>query len=109
MEDEVLKKLEDYEKRLKKIEGVLFAEKKSSTISSKRDYKGLVGGIRLQIDNGFLRKPRTVDEIKSELEREGYYYTFEGVASTLSERFLKGERTLARRKENDKWKYVLRK
>ena len=108
MDEEILKRLEDHERRLRKLEGALAPEGRTAGPKGKQ-YKGLVGGIRLLKDNGFFNQPKNVDEVKSELEKEGYYYTFEGVASTLSERFLKGERVLTRHKENDKWRYVVRK
>jgi hypothetical protein len=75
----------------------------------KNNYKGLAGGVRFLIDNGFFDSPKNLNEIINELKREGYHYSKSGIASTLSETFVKNQRILNRIKENKSWSYALRK
>ena len=100
--------LEEHESRLTKLEG-LFSSKKVVVKDTKKRYKGLAGGIRLLIDNGFFSSPKDLKEIIAELKREGYHNSKAGVASTLSETFTKSQKVLNRIEENKVWKYVLRK
>jgi predicted nuclease with TOPRIM domain len=100
--------LEEHERRLSKLES-LFTSKKEVVKDTKKRYKGLAGGIRLLIDNGFFSSPKDLNEIIAELKREGYYNSKAGVASTLSETFTKSQKVLNRIEENKVWKYVVRK
>ncbi len=99
------------EKRLEKMEKVLFSEK--STVGKKtvkqKKYSGLAGGIQLLIDNKFLNNPKDVPTIVSELKRETYHYPTESVRTSLSRDFTKKQRILTRILENNKYKYVIRK
>ena len=106
--EELKKRLEDHENRIKKLEKVLFS-KKEPMKALKKNYKGLAGGIRLLIDNGFLNEPKSVKEIMVELKREGYHNSQAGVSSTLSVTFTKSQKVLNRVDENKVWKYVVRK
>lgn len=108
MDEEVNKALEELSQRLKKVENVVFVENQKGKIQ-KRDYKGLAGGIRLLIDNKFLDQPKTLESIIAELNREGYYNTYAGVASTLSVTFVNSQKALSRIKQDNKWAYVRRK
>ena|SRR3989344_1610280 len=102
------KTIEEHEKRIKRLEEVIFT-KKDTIKPSNKNYKGLAGGIRLLIANGFFNEPKSVKEVMTEMKREGYHYTQTGVASTLSETFTKSQKILNRIDENKVWKYVLRK
>lgn len=107
--EEIKKRLDDFENRLKKIEDFLFSgqNKKEKIVSE--DYKGLAGGVRFLIDKGFLNQPKSVNEILNELKKENYHYTLTGIASTLSETFTKSQKILNRIKEGKVYKYVVRK
>mgnify|MGYP001597735902 CR=1 FL=1 len=106
--EEIKKIIDDHENRIKKLEEIIFSRKQTGK-TTKKDYKGLAGGIRLLINNGFLNEPKSVKEIMSELKREGYHNSQAGVASTLSVTFTKSQKVLNRIDENKVWKYVLRK
>lgn len=109
MEEAIKERLDDFEIRLKKVEAILFKEDVPKKNVIPKTYKGLAGGIRFLIDNEFFEQPKSVQEIISELKREGYHYTQAGVASTLSETFTKSQKILNRIKTGKVWKYVLRK
>jgi len=94
-EIEELKKGYIKDKNKKKIEGVSF--------------KGLSGGINFLINNSFLDKLRSVDEIWNELKREGYHYPKTSVSKILNVDFVNKKKILNRLKENKVWKYALRK
>lgn len=100
-----LKKLDD---RVSKIERDIYA-KKIKVKPKAQDFKGLIGGIRLLISNGFLDSPKNVKEIREELKREGYHYSYQSVDKILRVDFLAKRRILTRIKDNNIWKYVLRK
>lgn len=104
-EEEFKQRLESLENRVAILEG---ARPKGSKTSNK-NYKGLAGGIRFLIDKNFFTEPKTTKEIMIELKREGYHYTISGVASTLSETFMKNQKILNRIKDKSSFKYVLRK
>jgi hypothetical protein len=118
MDEKIKKILDDHEKRIMVLEHLL---KRAPSVKrhglspskdkqlSRDNYKGLAGGIRFLIDNGFFSEPRAVDVVDAELKREGYHSTLAGISSTLSETFTKSQKILARIKEDNKWKYFLRK
>ncbi len=106
--EEIKKTIQDHENRIKKLEATIFSKKDVAKIS-KKSYKGLAGGIRLLIDNGFFNEPQSVKEIMAELKREGYHNSQAGVASTLSVTFIKSQKVLNRIDENKVWKYMMRK
>jgi hypothetical protein len=107
--EELRKKLDDFENRLKKIEEFLFSNQTKIENDVSKDYKGLVGGIRFLIGSGFLNQPKSVNEIREELKKESYHYTTAGIACTLSETFTKSQKILNRIKEDKIYKYVVRK
>ncbi|MFH1774528.1 MAG: hypothetical protein ABH874_06180 [Methanobacteriota archaeon] len=104
---DINKILENHEKRLSKIEEVIFSKKVK--VSKPADYTGLSGGIRLLIDNGFLNTPKSVNEIQNELTREGYHYPSKSTDKLLSVNFMQKKKILTRVKEGNGWKYVVRK
>lgn len=106
-EQEIKRILEDHEERIKRLEGKKSSEKTKDIKTE--NFKGLAGGIRLLIKNNFLNKPKTLNEIMTELKREGYHYTKAGISSTLSETFMKNKKILNRFREDKSWKYVIRK
>ncbi len=109
MEEQYIKKIEEIESRLKKVENIVFSENKPTQLKTKESFSGLAGGIRFLIKNAFFNAPKSVKEVIDELKREGYYGTMTGVASTLSMTFTKSQKILNRVKEEKTWKYVIRK
>lgn len=112
-EIEKLKRIiEDHEDRISKLEKQFVSKStESKSEESKKngsDYNGVSGGIRLLIDNGFLDTPKFVSEIVDEMKREGYYHDMPSIDSALRKSFLKNK-ILQRIKEENKWKYVIRK
>jgi hypothetical protein len=100
-------KLKEIEERLKKLEEAIFKSKSSAVIKS--SYGGPVGGVGRLIEAGFLDQPRSVKEIKSELEKEGCYYGIQAVDTSVRRDYMKNKRILTRFKEKDLWKYAVRK
>jgi len=104
-------KIKKMEKRLKKLENVVFKKSTSGGKQGKssKDHSGLSGGIRLLIHDGFFKKPRELKEIFAELKRENYHYSKATVAKILARDFVKRLRILSRIKEEKNFMYVLRK
>jgi len=69
----------------------------------------LGGGVHKLIYDGFLDNPKLVKDVKSELERQGYYYTITAVNKALYIDFMKKKNLLTRTGKRGKWKYVIRK
>lgn len=106
MEDDIKKILDNHERRILALENKL---KKEKTPEKNKNYKGLAGGIRLLISNGFFNQPKTLSEILSELKREGYTScTKSGVSSTLLLTFIGSSKPLERKKEEKTWRYLKR-
>lgn len=108
MEEMYIKKIEDIDERLRKIENILL-KSQNKPLKIEGNFSGLAGGIRFLIKNGFFNEPRTLKEVIDELKREGYYGSIAGVASTLSVTFTTSQKIFTRIKEGAVWKYVLRK
>jgi len=104
--EEIKKMLKDHERRIKILEEKLPKQKKQET---KKDYKGLSGGIRFLFDNNFLNELKTANEITAELKRKGYHHSLASVSKMLSVNYTKNKKILNRIKEKGVWKYVLRK
>ncbi len=107
MNKEINKVLKDHESRLKELERIV-SEKKVS-INTLDKFEGLNGGISLLIKNNFVDSPKSLREISTELEREGYYYGIAAIAKALSVDFMKKKKILTRVKDGQIWKYVIRK
>lgn len=100
MDDEIKRILEDHEIRVKALEEAILPKKKKKEIN--KNYKGLAGGIRFLIDNDFLNEPKTVNEIRDELKREGYHHSVAPVSKMLSVNFTNKRKILKRFKDKDK-------
>ena len=103
----VKKSSKTLEERVSDLEKVVFGTRRKTVINKEKKYKGLAGGIKFIIDNGFFKKPNLVSEVLNELKRESYHYSIESVDKTL--RDFHKRRVLTRLDEKGKWKYVLRK
>lgn len=75
----------------------------------KESYSGTSGGIRLLINEGFLDSPKLAKEIQAEMIRQGYHYSISSISKLLSVNFMKKTKQITRMKEDNKWKYVVRK
>ncbi len=73
------------------------------------DYTGLVGGVRYLIDENFFNTPRKLREIFDKLKANGYHYDKSAVQKTISSYFMKRDKILTRFKEENVWKYVIKK
>jgi len=56
-----------------------------------------------------LDTPKSVKEVQEELRKEGYHYSYESVDKLLRVDFMTKRKILTRIKENNVWKYVIRK
>jgi hypothetical protein len=74
-----------------------------------QEFKGLSGGIEYLISKGVLDTPKSVKEIQEELRKEKYHYPYDSVSKLLSVDFMKRQKIVTRIKENNVWKYVVRK
>jgi hypothetical protein len=105
--DKIEKMIQDHERRISKLEQVIFVEKVKP--EGKQEFKGLSGGIKYLISKGFLSTPKSVKEIQEEMKKEGYHYRYQSISKLLSVDFMKKRKVLTRIKENGIWKYVIRK
>lgn len=107
--EEIEKKVKNHEIRLSRIEKMIFKGKKLPKI--KETYKGLNGGIRLLIKNGFLDSPKSLKKITEELKRLGYHYSKKSISKALLVDFMKKWHILTRvnGRKGKFWKYVVKK
>jgi hypothetical protein len=82
-------------------------QKKSQPTKVEKKYSGLKGGIEFLIDNQFLNTLKTSGDVYTELKKENYFHTLQSVDKRL--RFLVSKKALTRIKENNQWKYAVRK
>ncbi|MDG6934415.1 MAG: hypothetical protein JRN68_06920 [Nitrososphaerota archaeon] len=109
MDKELKEIIDKIDQRLTDLENAVFNHETKQLGIKKANYKGLAGGLRLLLDNGFFDQPRSIDEIIIELNKKGYYNTRSGVASTLLLTFCGKKRALTRLKIGRKLTYVKRK
>lgn len=102
-------KIKELEKRIARLEKQVFGSKSSSKQSSVNEYKGLIGGLNLLIDNGFFKKTKLVTEVQDELQNEGYYHPLQSTDTRLRRDMVKRKKILTRVKVDGVWQYVLRK
>jgi hypothetical protein len=102
--------LKNHEERIVALEKTL---KLDNGISENRDqspdYTGLVGGVRYLIDEKFFNTPKKFGEIFDKLKENGYHYDKGAVQKTVSSYFMKRDKILTRFKEENAWKYVIKK
>ena len=114
MED--IKKLKkiiiDHEVRISKLENQINSKtvksKSEKTKKDKSHYSGIVGGIQLLIDNGFLNNPKSSKEIHREMNKKRYFKSLQSVDGSVRKKFVK-KKILERIKDDKIWKYVIRK
>ena len=103
------KKIKKLENRVSKLEKAVFGIVNSSVKSNVNQYKGLVGGINLLIENGFFKKPVMVTEVQDELQKEGYYHSIQSTDTRLRRDMVNRKKILTRLKVDGIWQYVIRK
>ena len=110
MDPEIKKILDGHEERIRKLEEKIGQPNSSNIKQDKiKEFKGLVGGINFILENGFLRNLKSVDEIWNELKKEGYNYPKTSVTKILNVNLVNKKKILSRIKENNIWKYAIRK
>jgi len=105
--EDPMKIIQDHEERISRLEKAIFEEKVEP--KAKPEFKGLSGGIEYLISKGFLDIPKSVKGIQDELKKEGYHYPYESLNKILSVDFMSKRKVLTRIKEDNVWKYVVRK
>lgn len=108
------KRIADLERRLsilenKKIRSDQANFKDKSEQDEHSKYKGLTGGITFLVDSGFFNTLHSSREIHEELKKEGYVYRVEAVDTILRRDFVFRKKILSRTREDNIWKYGLRK
>lgn len=109
---ELEKKVELHERRIAELEKIIKSKRPETPqqeVSEESNFKGLSGGLRFLISRRFLDSPKGVNEILDELKKEGYHYSYESVSKILSVNFMQKQKIVTRIKEENLWKYVLRK
>lgn len=102
-------RINELEERILKLEKVVFGTHKKSIKITSSEYKGLIGGITLLLENGFFKKPVLVTEVQDELKKEGYYYSIQATDTTLRRDMVNRKKILSRLKVDGVWQYVIRK
>lgn len=106
--DDILKRLDILEVRTKSLEKAVFKAKNKEIVSSD-EFEGLAGGINKLISEHFFDEPKTLREIISEMERQGYFYSPGAINTALRRDFMKKKGILTRVGQKGNWRWVLRK
>jgi hypothetical protein len=109
MTNDMERRMDDIERRLVKLEQVFSVPAKVEPVRQSRNYQGLTGGINFLTDNQFFNQLRTSSEVHAELMREGYYHSVQSVDKALRIDFVSKKKLLTRIKEDNVWKYGMRK
>lgn len=99
-------KLRLIEKRLDKIEKILFNKKGKSPLKNNMhsNYKGLIGSIYDLIGQKFFDAPKELKEIQEKLKANAVFYPRTNYPDALLRLIKKKE--LRRLRDNKKWKYI---
>jgi len=111
MDNETKGLIEGLDRRLQEVEKKL-ARKPTATVAEQggqKSYSGLKGGVTLLMDERFFDVPKSLDETMKQLAVKGYHHQNGAVQAALARDFMKKRRMLTRIKEDDKYKYVVRK
>jgi len=107
----LLEKLDEHEVRIQAIEGLLI-EKKNATMKKGElnnvNYSGPKGGILLLIKKEYFESMRTAEDVKNELDKDGYHYQ-KRVIQTALNRLSNIKGPLVKFEENGKKVYAKRK
>jgi len=98
----ILKKLEEYEKRIEDLENQI--KGKSKNVLTKK--KSITDHLEILKAEGFFDQPKFVKEIVKRLGQKGYHYRPESLTRSLQYTVRKG--ILGRVKKEGKWAYCKR-
>lgn len=99
---QIIKKLEDHERRIENLEKLVKGGAKK--VIPERKY--ISDHFTFLKSEGFFDQPRTITEIVEKLAKEGYHYSPQSVTAPLQRAVRKG--VLGRIKKENKWAYCKR-
>ena len=99
--------IEEVESKESEIKEVII-ESETSSSDDNGDYKGVAGGIRLLIKQGFFVIPKLLKEIREELKDNGYFCSPQEVYGALKRNSGKNK-PLKKLRYKKKWAYVIQK
>jgi ribonucleotide reductase alpha subunit len=109
---ELEKSIQSHEKRILALEKILNRQQLKIPHKKAKDetsFKGLMGGIRFLMSKGFLNEPKASKEVEEGLKKEGYHYSYKSVDKILRVNLTQKQKILTRVREDNIWKYVIRK
>jgi len=81
------KTIKEILERLQRLESVVFVDKKQEKnkfLKTKKDFKGITGGIRLLISRNFFKnQKKTFTSVKEALNKEGYFSSLQAIQGAL--------------------------
>ena len=98
------KRFSKIEKRLKKIEKIIFSQKPPKKLGKEKKKASLTNAILDLRQESFFTKPKELKEIREALEAKAVFYPQTNYPDSLL-RIVKSKK-LRRLKQNNKWKYV---
>ncbi|MBT9170688.1 MAG: hypothetical protein DDT18_01033 [Actinobacteria bacterium] len=106
-EEKILKQILS---RLERLETAVFGEKNltNKLVRNKMKFKGITGGIRLLVSQGFFKDKKTFTETKTKLRKNGYYSSLQAIQTALNSLSVPGG-ALVKFKEGKKIYYAERK
>lgn len=99
------------EKRLARLEAVIFGQGKKrpiAVVSTADDFQGPSGGVRLLISKGFFKTKKNLADVRAAFEKNGYHYVAAVIQTALNRQSTRKGR-LATFKEGGKKLYAARK
>lgn len=111
MDEETKVLIDGLDRRLQEVERKLAgkATRLAAELEREKSYSGLKGGITLLMEEHFFDAPKSLDETIKQLAVKGYHHQSGAVQAALARDFMKKKRMLTRIKEENKYKYVVRK
>ena len=98
------KRFSNIEKRLKKIEKIIFPQRPPKKLAKEKKKASLKNTILDLKQESFFTKPKELKEIREALEAKAVFYPQTNYPDSLL-RIVKSKK-LRRLKQNNKWKYV---
>ncbi|NIP62103.1 MAG: hypothetical protein GWN01_11980 [Nitrosopumilaceae archaeon] len=95
--------VKNHEKRLKKLEGSKEKNTKYSQSNSKNSARAYILELK---ESGFLKTPKTFNQIKQELEKRGHYFNRTSLSKPILS--LVKKQVIGRVGKKGNWKYVSR-
>lgn len=107
MDKEIKEEFEKIWRKIKELETKTGSS--SEKVLNSTPLKGIPGGIKNIIEEGFFDTPKEIKLIVSELNLKGYFAPRETIDCTVRRDFFKNKGILTRIKKEGVWKYVLKK